>query len=161
MQTSSASGFTAPSVSSQSVASATAPLGASQDTLALKASPKPSESASVYQVEASTALSSSMSPSQLLSMASHTSLCPGLAAAVLSSQSVASLTWPLGSAQATVVLAASPKPSPSVSAYQVSASAAVSGSMIPSQSSSTPLQTSVASGFTAASPSSQSWSSEV
>ena len=61
-----------------------------------------------------------------------------------------------GTSQATAVLEASPNPSPSPSAYQVAASAAESGSTLPSQSSSRPLHSSVAPGCTAVTASSQS-----
>ena len=91
LQTSVAAGLTAASVSSQSELSLTDPLGAEQETELELASPKPSLSASLYQVAASTLSSGSMSPSQSLSMPSQTSDSPGFTAASVSSQSSALL----------------------------------------------------------------------
>ncbi len=102
--------------------------------------------------------SSSMSPSQSSSRPLQVSVAPGFTAASASSQSVSSLTTPLGVSQVVVLAEGSPYPSASPSAYQVvwPVTLLSSSSTSPSQSSSVPLQISVAPGFTAASPSSQS-----
>ena len=95
-----------------------------------------------------------MFPLQLLSSPSQISTAPGWMLASESSQSVLSLTYPAGWLQLEIVSPASPYPSPSSSAYQVTAPP--SSSMEPSQSSSMPLQASVAPGLTLPSVSSQS-----
>ncbi len=105
------------------------------------------------------ASSSSVTPSQSSSTPLQYSSAPGNTAASPSSQSLASEVKPEGAEQATSVVEASPKPSPSLSAYQVEASMASSSSVTPSQSSSTPLQYSSAPGKTAAALSSQSLAS--
>src|SRR5262245_48581315 len=97
----------------------------------------------------------SVVPSQSSSMPLHVSLAPGFTLGFESSQSVVSATVPVGAEHAIVGLAASPKPSPSASAHHGSASIAAT-SAVPSQSSSTLLQTSVPDGLTVALVSSQS-----
>ena len=86
-------------------------------------------------------------------MPSQASLAPGLVAGSLSSQSPSSVAWSAGSVQASWAPAVVPKPSPSASGYQV---VRPSSSVAPSQSLSSPSQTSTAAGLTAEAPSSQS-----
>ena len=57
-----------------------------------------------------------MSPSQSLSIPSHTSVAPGNTVLSVSSQSVLLVTKPAGKEHAVIELLGSPKPSPSVSA---------------------------------------------
>src|SRR6185295_9209020 len=104
-------------------------------------SPKPSWSASTYQVGAPVRLlsASSVSPSQSSSVSagSQISAAAGLMPASVSSQSVPSSIVPEGALQAVTRVAGSPNPSRSRSEYQGRASIALLSS-IPSQSWSTP-----------------------
>src|SRR5687767_5758392 len=77
-------------------------------------------------------------------------------AALVSSQSSSAATKPLGASQANVQISRSPCSSPSVSAYQTVTSVASTSSVLPSQSSSWPLQLSIAPGNLVSSVSSQS-----
>ena len=86
---------------------------------------------------------SSTSPSQSLSAESQTSKLPGWAEGLLSSQSSPLEEYPGGDWQASLVVVASPYPSPSLSAYQVTWTPS---SMVPSQSLSDSSQTSAAPG---------------
>ena len=86
---------------------------------------------------------------QLLSMPSQTSFAFGFMVSLVSKQSVLSATKPLGWSQASVVLFGSPKPSLSLSLYQVAASTAVFSSVMVSQLLSMPSQISSAFGLMA------------
>src|SRR5687768_5963894 len=94
-----------------------------------------------------------MLPSQSLSSPSHTSVAEGFTVLLESSQSSSLLTYPSGVEQPALVPQGLPKPSQSQSRYQVEPPAS---SMLPSQSSSRPLQVSVPAGLTADRLSSQS-----
>ncbi len=62
----------------------------------------------MFQVVTSAALLSSVSPSQSSSWPSQYSVAPGFVSASLSSQSVVSVTYPVGREQALVLFVASP-----------------------------------------------------
>src|SRR5581483_4438610 len=97
----------------------------------------------------------SISPSQLSSMPLQSSAAPGFPAALSSSQSPVVVTLPIGGLpQPWPDDIFAPMPSPSLSGYQVTT--ARPSSMLPSQLSSRPLQTSAASGCTSGSASLQS-----
>src|SRR5512136_2328906 len=112
--------------------------------------PKPSASASRYRVRR--ARSSSIRPSQSLSSPSQTSVTAGLTAALASSQSPGTSTYPAGAEQARTV-SAPPYPSPSASRKKVDRR---NSSISPSQLLSFPSQTSSAPGWIPGSASSQS-----
>ena len=87
-------------------------------------------------------------PSQSSSTPLQTSVAPGFTAAVVSSQSVSTSTYPEGASQVSVAVEpAAPYPSPSLSRYQVPTSEAEEPSTVPSQSLSTSSQTSLAFGW--------------
>jgi hypothetical protein len=146
------------SASLQSPASASKPAGAVHAFVRSTSSPQLSPSVSPYQVDVSTASVSSILPSQSSSTpaVAHRSGSVGLMAASLSLQSVASATNPTGALHAVAVVDLVPWLSLSASRYHTSSPVAPASSTLVSQSSSLPLQTSVAAGFTALSRSSQS-----
>jgi hypothetical protein len=117
------------------------------------ASGTPSRSSS--SPRAATPIQKSGVPLQSSSSPLQSSRAAGLIARTVSSQSFASSTWPATGSHDTVVpLAALPKPSPSVSRYQV-VDAGLS-SVVPSQSLSTPSHTSTCAACRAGAASSQS-----
>ena len=111
-QISSASGKTAPFVSSQSPLISTYPSSGKQVSTCWASSPNPSPSASKNH---SLGMSSSISPLQSLSNPSHRSLFAGKTVASVSSQSLPFGTEPSGASHASTVFSGSPNPSPSLS----------------------------------------------